>query len=103
MNSETRQELKGRSLSFTDIAKIVGQNWQRVSKEKREGFESQAQQAKDEYRCELAEYKKTPEHDKYAQYLQDFKMKQQFRGRGKVPLLSGGALSSIRPSWRLCG
>lgn len=79
----TREQLKGQNLSFTEIAKIVGENWQHISKERREKFETQAQQAKDKYRRELAEYKKTPEHQMYNQYLQDFKKRQQARGRGK--------------------
>lgn len=79
----TREQLKGQNLSFTEIAKIVGENWQHVSKERRERFESQAQQAKDKYRRELAEYKKTPEHETYSQYLQDFKKRQEARGKGK--------------------
>ena len=79
----TREQLKGQNLSFAEIAKIVGENWQHISKERREKFETQAQQAKDKYRRELAEYKKTPEHQMYNEYLQDFKNRQQARRRGK--------------------
>ncbi|SPO00808.1 uncharacterized protein DNG_03556 [Cephalotrichum gorgonifer] len=79
----TREELKGQSLSFTEIAKIVGENWQHISQEEREKFERRAQRAKDQYRRELAEYKKTAEYEQYSQYLQDFKKQQQLRGKGK--------------------
>lgn len=79
----TREQLKGQNLSFTEIAKIVGENWQHISKDRRQRFETQAQQAKEKYRRELAEYKNTPEHQMYNQYLQDFKKRQQARGKGK--------------------
>lgn len=79
----TREQLKGQNLSFTEIAKIVGENWQHISKDRRQRFETQAQQAKEKYRSELAEYKNTPEYRMYNQYLQDFKMRQQARGKGK--------------------
>lgn len=75
MNSEMREDLKGRNLSFTEIAKLVGENWQNLSQSAKEPFETQAQTAKDKYNQDLAEYKKTAEYKKYMEYLQEFKAK----------------------------
>ncbi|KAL2127342.1 hypothetical protein VTI74DRAFT_10888 [Chaetomium olivicolor] len=74
-SNKMREELKGRNLSFTEIAKLVGENWQNLTQAEKEPFESQAQAIKDKYLSDLAEYKKTPEYRKYMAYLQEFKAK----------------------------
>lgn len=70
-----REELKGRNLTFTEIAKLVGENWQSLSQSEKEPFETQAQRAKEKYNNDLTEYKKTTEYQKYMSYLQDFRAK----------------------------
>ncbi|KAK4034096.1 hypothetical protein C8A01DRAFT_19047 [Parachaetomium inaequale] len=74
-SNKMREELKGRNLSFTEIAKLVGENWQSLTAAEKEPFESQAQAIKDKYLSDLSEYKKTPEYRKYISYLQEFKAK----------------------------
>ncbi len=71
-----RVDLKGRHLSFTEIAKLVGENWQNLSPSEKEPYETQASNAKDIYNAELVEYKKTENYRKYSEYLQEFKEKQ---------------------------
>ncbi|KUI65974.1 FACT complex subunit SSRP1 [Cytospora mali] len=70
-----REDLKGQNLTFTEIAKLVGENWQGLNQAEKEPYERQAQAAKEKYNQDLAEYKKTLEYKKYLQYLQDFKAK----------------------------
>lgn len=70
-----REDLKGQNLTFTEIAKLVGENWQALTQAEKEPFERDAQAAKEKYNRDLAEYKKTPDYKKYLQYLQDFKAK----------------------------
>jgi hypothetical protein len=74
-SNKMREELKGRNLSFTEIAKLVGENWQNLTASEKEPYESQAQAIKEKYLADLAEYKKTPEYKKYMLYLQEFKAK----------------------------
>ncbi|CAK7228856.1 hypothetical protein SBRCBS47491_007051 [Sporothrix bragantina] len=74
-SNKTREELKGRNLTFTEIAKHVGENWQGLTAAEREPFETQAQLAKEKYNSDLAEYKKTDDYKKYMVYLQEFKAK----------------------------
>ncbi|KAK3310078.1 uncharacterized protein B0T15DRAFT_23298 [Chaetomium strumarium] len=74
-SNKMREELKGRNLSFTEIAKLVGENWQNLTAAEKEPFESQAQAMKDKFLADFAEYKKTPEFRKYQVYLQEFKAK----------------------------
>ena len=80
-----REELKGRNLSFTEIAKLVGENWQNLSAAEKEPFESQAQAIKDKYLSDLASYKKTGEYRKYMAYLQEFKTKHASPSHGGHP------------------
>jgi hypothetical protein len=70
-----RETLKGQDLSFTEIAKVVGERWQVLPADAREACERQANAAKEKYYSELAEYKKTPKYDSYQKYLEDFKAK----------------------------
>lgn len=75
-HTEMREDLKGHNLTFTEIAKLVGENWQSLPPTEKEAYESQASSAKEKYQRDLVEYKKTPEWRKYAQYLQEFKENQ---------------------------
>jgi hypothetical protein len=76
INTEMRVDLKGRHLSFTEIAKLVGENWQSLPPNEKEPYETQAFNMKEMYNAELAEYKKTENHRKYMEYLNEFKDKQ---------------------------
>lgn len=67
--------MKPRNLSFTEIAKRVGGNWQVLSPDEKEPYETQAARAKERYNAELAKYKKTDSYRDYCQYLVDFKAK----------------------------
>jgi hypothetical protein len=77
-----RESLKGQDLSFTEIAKVVGEKWQVLPAEEREGCERQANGAKEKYYAELAEYKKTPNYEAYQKYLEDFKAKHSVPTKG---------------------
>ncbi|KAK0612739.1 hypothetical protein DIS24_g11975 [Lasiodiplodia hormozganensis] len=74
-SNQTRESLKGQKLSFTEIAKLVGEQWQTLSPGAREACERQAAAAKEKYYTELAEYKKTPEYTQYQEYLAEFRAK----------------------------
>jgi hypothetical protein len=73
--AEMREELKGQNLSFTEMAKLVGENWQNLTAAEKEPYESQAQAIKERYLAELAEYKKTPQYRQYQEYLREFRAK----------------------------
>ncbi|RAL63340.1 hypothetical protein DID88_003765 [Monilinia fructigena] len=75
-SNKMREDLKGRSLSFTEIAKLVGEHWQNLLPSEKEPYEQSAYTAKERYNNELAEYKKTQSFKDYSQYLTDFKQKQ---------------------------
>lgn len=68
--------MKHQQLSFTDIAKRVGENWQNLPPTEKEPYETEAFAAKDKYNSALAEYKKTENFRNYQNYLADFKAKQ---------------------------
>nr|XP_036580622.1 HMG box protein [Colletotrichum truncatum]KAF6788617.1 HMG box protein [Colletotrichum truncatum] len=82
-SNKMRDELKGRNLTFTEIAKLVGEHWQNLSPAEKEPYETSALKAKEKYNHDLAEYKKTPEFRKYTQYLQDFKQRQASANQAK--------------------
>ncbi|KAG4415001.1 hypothetical protein IFR04_011875 [Cadophora malorum] len=72
-SNKMREDLKGRNLSFTEIAKLVGENWQNLTPGEKDPYEQQAFSAKERYNNELAEYKKTEQYAEYSQYLVEFK------------------------------
>lgn len=86
-----REDLKGHNLTFTEIAKLVGENWQSLPPREKEAYESRANSAKEKYHRDLVEYKKTPEYKKYSEYLQEFKEKQAKQNQGMLN----------NPTWRI--
>lgn len=80
--TEVREHLKGETLSFADIAKIVGERWQVLSPDEREKCDRRAAEAKERYYHLLSEYKKTPQYAQYQVYLAEFKAKHAAQGGG---------------------
>jgi len=74
-SNRIREEVRAENLSFTDIAKLVGDRWQKLSPEDKEPFESKANEAKEIFHAELTRYKKTDSYKEYMQYIGDFKAK----------------------------
>ncbi|KAK1451970.1 HMG box protein [Colletotrichum melonis] len=81
-SNKMRDDLKGRNLTFTEIAKLVGEHWQNLTPGEKEPYETSALKAKEKYNHDLAEYKKTTEYRKYNLYLQDFKARQASANQG---------------------
>ena len=77
-----REQLKGRNLSFTEIAKLVGENWQSLQPHEKDPYEQKAFAAKEKFNNELAEYKKTNHYKEYQQYLAEFKARQGHQQQG---------------------
>lgn len=67
--------MKPENLSFTAIAKRVGERWQELPAEEKEPYESEASSAKERFHAEMAEYKTTKAFREYQQYLLEFKAK----------------------------
>ncbi|KAI0394055.1 hypothetical protein F5Y17DRAFT_279274 [Xylariaceae sp. FL0594] len=82
-SNKMREDLKGQNLTFTEIAKLVGENWQNLSRAEKEPFERRANEAKEKYNRDLAEYKHTPEYRKYTEYLRDFRKRQAIQSQEK--------------------
>ena len=81
-SSKVRGELEGRNLSFTEIAKLVGNSWRSLSPVERGKYTDQAFYAKEKYNAELSEYKKTSQYREYTQYLEEFKARESTRHQG---------------------
>lgn len=82
-SNKMREDLKGRTLTFTEIAKLVGENWQSLTRAEREPYETQAQEDKERYNRELADYKKTPDYERYCEYLNEFRKRQAIQTQEK--------------------
>lgn len=76
-----REDPKVRSLSFSEIAKLVGKNWQNLTTSEKEPYEQQAFDAKEKNTIELAEYRQTESYEAYSEYLQGFSAKLQESSR----------------------
>jgi hypothetical protein len=64
------------ALSFVDIAKEVGRQWQNLSADSKHRWESEAARATQEFEAQMDEYKKTAEYRNYQAYLDDFRAQQ---------------------------
>ncbi|KAK9767625.1 hypothetical protein K7432_002434 [Basidiobolus ranarum] len=74
-SNKVRNELKDQNMSFTEIAKIVGDRWKSISPEEKDEVERSAAKAKEEYYESLRTYKETEEYKEYQSYLEDFRKK----------------------------
>lgn len=74
-SNKVREEVKGDNMSFTDIARLVGERWQKLDPSQKDIFESHAAALKDTYNAQLADYKTTDAYQQYMDYLADFKAK----------------------------
>ena len=103
---EIREELKPQNLSFTDIAKRVGERWQILPIEEKDAFESEAGCAKEKYNAEMARYKRTAKYREYTQYLADFKLKNGASnaapGRGMLNGPSHSSRQTAMDLWLKC-
>ncbi|RIA87146.1 hypothetical protein C1645_777912 [Glomus cerebriforme] len=72
---KVREEYAGQTISFPDMAKIVGDRWKNVRPEVKEAIENEAAKKKEEYQAEMAVYKTTESWKKYQEYLKEFKEK----------------------------
>lgn len=89
-SNKIREEVKEQNLSFTQIAKLVGDRWQKLDPLGKEPYEAQANAAKERYNIQLSAYKKTDAFKEYSQYLFEFKAK---HGGGAV----GGPSDQKKP------
>ncbi|KAL5349574.1 hypothetical protein ACLOAV_005869 [Pseudogymnoascus australis] len=71
-----REDLKDKSLSFTELTKVVGRKWQCLTPSEKEPCEQQSFAEKETSTTELAEYITTESYKTYSDYLLGFKAKQ---------------------------
>lgn len=94
-----REEVKSDNLTFTEIARLVGERWQKLNPVQKESFESHASALKETYNSQLIEYKKTDVYKEYGQYLVDFKAKHsKINSDNKRPKLESNQSSASMPS-----
>ena len=79
-----RELLKPQSLSFTEIAKRVGEQWQSLDPHVKGQYESRAASAKEKYRADIAQYKTTDHYREYNEYLHAFNLKNADDKRAKI-------------------
>ncbi|KAI9652495.1 MAG: hypothetical protein M1831_006764 [Alyxoria varia] len=84
-SNHVREEYQNVEVSFTAMAKIVGEKWQTLESEDRAKFEHRAAADKEQYRTALAEYKKTPEFAEYQEYVKVFKQRNNDGKKGRYP------------------
>lgn len=72
-----RKRYQERELSFSDLAKLIGHDWQKCPADLRDLYLSNAQSEKELYEEKLRKYKSTDAFREYQDYVQDFKQKAQ--------------------------
>ncbi|OAV94450.1 hypothetical protein PTTG_03070 [Puccinia triticina 1-1 BBBD Race 1] len=78
-SNTVREQLKGQQISFTDIARTVGDRWKTLDPSTKEAFEREASEQKDRWTKSMLAYKRTREYEQHRRYLQQFKEAQQAR------------------------
>ena len=75
-SNHTREQVKDQNLSFIQLSKIVGENWQQLSRDEKEEWKKKGAVPWERYKAELAEYQKTDAFRDHQRYLADFKTAQ---------------------------
>lgn len=71
--NQTREAQKDANLSFTQLARLVGEQWKHLDPIQKEAIEAQAADVKRRYIAEVTMYKKSAEYEQYQAYLKEFK------------------------------
>lgn len=72
-SNQVREELKGQQISFTEIARLVGDRWKNLCPQLKESIVNRAAEAKNVWSLQMNQYKKTPEYINYQAYIKEFK------------------------------
>ena len=78
-SNNIREELKAQNLSFSNLSKHVGEKWQAISESEREGWKQKGAGPWEDYKAQVAEYRKTEQYREYQNYLSQFKADQEAR------------------------
>lgn len=68
-----REEEKSKNLSFTQLARLVGEKWKSLGSSEKEDIEAHAADVKKQYTADVTVYKKSLEYHLYQTYLTEFK------------------------------
>ena len=101
-SNHTREQVKDQNLSFIQLSKIVGENWQQLSHDEKEEWKKKGAVPWERYKAELAEYQKTDAFRDYQRYLADFKTAQDVKSpQGKPGTMMQNPVSSTHRPNRL--
>lgn len=75
-SNHVREEIKGQSMPFTEISKLVGDKWQALPAAEKEQWKQLAAAPWEKYRQDLAAYQNTENYRKHEKYVADFKAAQ---------------------------
>lgn len=98
-SNHTREQLKEQNLSFVDLSKIVGEKWQKLSRDEKEEWNRRGVVPWERYKAKLGEYQKTDEFRDYQRYLAEFKAAQIAKNpQGKLDTMMQSPVSSTQRS-----
>ena len=84
-SNHTREQVKEQNLSFTDLSKVVGEKWQKLTRDGKEEWKGKGSIPWERYKAEMVEYQKTDEYQQYQRYLADFKATQATKNPQRKP------------------
>lgn len=61
-SNDVRAEMKGQNITFSDMAKVVGDRWKNLSHAEKQRYERTAAKAKDKYLLEMEKYRQTDQY-----------------------------------------
>jgi len=76
VNPDKREDYKGYHLSFVDLAKEIGRQWQVLDGDTRNEYHAGALRAKQRYQVLDAQYSQSEECEQYRKYMEDWKVRQ---------------------------
>ncbi|KAI9016426.1 high mobility group box domain-containing protein [Phycomyces nitens] len=80
-SNDVRAELRARNMTFTELAKLVGDRWKNLNHDDKQRYETNAMLARKQYQVRLEEYQRTDDFKEYQEYIRDFKAKHEAAGK----------------------
>ncbi|KAL0079244.1 hypothetical protein J3Q64DRAFT_1259000 [Phycomyces blakesleeanus] len=80
-SNDVRAELRSRNMTFTELAKLVGDRWKNLNHDEKQRYETNAMVARKQYQIRLEDYQRTTEFKQYQEYIRDFKAKHEAAGK----------------------
>ncbi|KAI9321344.1 high mobility group box domain-containing protein [Dichotomocladium elegans] len=95
-SNDMRSRIKDKS--FSEMARMIGEQWKNLDPNDKQAYELKAMRAKDAYQVDMQQYRKTVEYKQHQKYLKNFKKNDKGKETRRHPSASPDSSGSTTDS-----